>query len=134
MIRRPPRSTLFPYTTLFRSRLHATPPSGSKYAAERRPAGRRTQPAIHSRRGMGWDSVAGTEAGTEAGTAAGGGKRLDAAGGGKPLVAAGGRERLLAAGGAKPLVAAGRGKRLLATGGREPLFPDGGRGALAASA
>src|SRR4051794_41744699 len=25
MIRRPPRSTLFPYTTLFRSRHHATP-------------------------------------------------------------------------------------------------------------
>src|SRR2546426_5257818 len=25
MIRRPPRSTLFPYTTLFRSRRHATP-------------------------------------------------------------------------------------------------------------
>src|SRR2546422_4392192 len=27
MIRRPPRSTLFPYTTLFRSRLPARPPS-----------------------------------------------------------------------------------------------------------
>src|SRR2546426_3352289 len=27
MIRRPPRSTLFPYTTLFRSRLMAAPPS-----------------------------------------------------------------------------------------------------------
>src|SRR5947199_6520767 len=26
MIRRPPRSTLFPYTTLFRSRPHACPP------------------------------------------------------------------------------------------------------------
>src|SRR3712207_7709003 len=26
MIRRPPRSTLFPYTTLFRSRLRARPP------------------------------------------------------------------------------------------------------------
>src|SRR2546429_10020632 len=26
MIRRPPRSTLFPYTTLFRSRLKAAPP------------------------------------------------------------------------------------------------------------
>src|SRR5437660_6535298 len=25
MIRRPPRSTLFPYTTLFRSRIHANP-------------------------------------------------------------------------------------------------------------
>src|SRR2546427_8909973 len=28
MIRRPPRSTLFPYTTLFRSSLHARPPHG----------------------------------------------------------------------------------------------------------
>src|SRR3712207_9012361 len=27
MIRRPPRSTLFPYTTLFRSRVHGQPPS-----------------------------------------------------------------------------------------------------------
>src|SRR3989454_6763754 len=26
MIRRPPRSTLFPYTTLFRSRAHGAPP------------------------------------------------------------------------------------------------------------
>src|SRR3712207_9455919 len=26
MIRRPPRSTLFPYTTLFRSGVHVTPP------------------------------------------------------------------------------------------------------------
>src|SRR2546430_7298849 len=29
MIRRPPRSTLFPYTTLFRSRLVVTPACGS---------------------------------------------------------------------------------------------------------
>jgi len=29
MIRRPPRSTLFPYTTLFRSRVCATPNGGS---------------------------------------------------------------------------------------------------------
>src|SRR2546430_16303372 len=28
MIRRPPRSTLFPYTTLFRSYMNATPPPG----------------------------------------------------------------------------------------------------------
>src|SRR2546429_3612825 len=28
MIRRPPRSTLFPYTTLFRSRLHSTERAG----------------------------------------------------------------------------------------------------------
>src|SRR3712207_8998371 len=29
MIRRPPRSTLFPYTTLFRSRVTLDPPTGS---------------------------------------------------------------------------------------------------------
>src|SRR2546428_7659622 len=29
MIRRPPRSTLFPYTTLFRSREHGQSPAGS---------------------------------------------------------------------------------------------------------
>src|SRR5215210_8476911 len=46
MIRRPPRSTLFPYTTLFRSRASPpAPPSGSPRAtpaaaAERRPAAR----------------------------------------------------------------------------------------------
>src|SRR4051812_50168228 len=36
MIRRPPRSTLFPYTTLFRSLVHAlvVPPSGQHAAGE----------------------------------------------------------------------------------------------------
>src|SRR3712207_7838271 len=34
MIRRPPRSTLFPYTTLFRSKLH--PPSTTKVENQRR--------------------------------------------------------------------------------------------------
>src|SRR5580698_11168015 len=38
MIRRPPRSTLFPYTTLFRSRSPGTPRSRSR----RRPPGRLT--------------------------------------------------------------------------------------------
>src|SRR2546430_15744406 len=32
MIRRPPRSTLFPYTTLFRSELHSTNPSAIETA------------------------------------------------------------------------------------------------------
>src|SRR3712207_8314939 len=32
MIRRPPRSTLFPYTTLFRSRREAVPPCGEAVA------------------------------------------------------------------------------------------------------
>src|SRR3712207_8781120 len=36
MIRRPPRSTLFPYTTLFRSHAHRPP----RLAALRRPRGR----------------------------------------------------------------------------------------------
>src|SRR3712207_8580233 len=36
MIRRPPRSTLFPYTTLFRSRLHR--PSGADREDAPRPA------------------------------------------------------------------------------------------------
>src|SRR2546422_5389141 len=31
MIRRPPRSTLFPYTTLFRSNVQGMAPGGSKY-------------------------------------------------------------------------------------------------------
>src|SRR2546430_7055981 len=33
MIRRPPRSTLFPYTTLFRSRTHPPPPGKTKLAS-----------------------------------------------------------------------------------------------------
>src|SRR5258706_3435446 len=43
MIRRPPRSTLFPYTTLFRSRLlllHGTDGRGALRERLRRPAGR----------------------------------------------------------------------------------------------
>src|SRR2546425_7789039 len=36
MIRRPPRSTLFPYTTLFRS--HARPRAGAHHGAARRSA------------------------------------------------------------------------------------------------
>src|SRR5258708_30629473 len=45
MIRRPPRSTLFPYTTLFRSRLRTGPAraagSGARPRAGRRPRRRR---------------------------------------------------------------------------------------------
>src|SRR3712207_8346600 len=33
MIRRPPRSTLFPYTTLFRSQLRAPPPAAARQHA-----------------------------------------------------------------------------------------------------
>src|SRR5438270_10626718 len=40
MIRRPPRSTLFPYTTLFRSRWHAAGPAGTAHAIS---AGKRTE-------------------------------------------------------------------------------------------
>src|SRR2546430_7753769 len=38
MIRRPPRSTLFPYTTLFRSFRYASRRGGEALAASRRPA------------------------------------------------------------------------------------------------
>src|SRR6266511_5082336 len=37
MIRRPPRSTLFPYTTLFRSRPHPAPPRAGAGSRDRRP-------------------------------------------------------------------------------------------------
>src|SRR2546427_8284764 len=37
MIRRPPRSTLFPYTTLFRSRLHHRAVRGPRVHLHRRP-------------------------------------------------------------------------------------------------
>src|SRR5690242_21626931 len=56
MIRRPPRSTLFPYTTLFRSR-RRVPFSGDRRRHERqvrlvgnpRASGRRSPPHVHSR-------------------------------------------------------------------------------------
>src|SRR5260370_8176364 len=46
MIRRPPRSTLFPYTTLFRSPLASTPVATPPTAARATPCARRprTQP------------------------------------------------------------------------------------------
>src|SRR2546430_13354893 len=66
MIRRPPRSTLFPYTTLFRSEVeaHQSPPSQRARYATRRAApsnegmtsrtrsawARRSQPTAHRRR------------------------------------------------------------------------------------
>src|SRR5256885_7888511 len=52
MIRRPPRSTLFPYTTLFRSRRPQEPQEGGRArpaVLERRPAPRTDRP---SRRGL----------------------------------------------------------------------------------
>src|SRR5256885_8662373 len=49
MIRRPPRSTLFPYTTLFRSR--PVRPSGARRSGDRHPADdHRTQRAVQLRR------------------------------------------------------------------------------------
>src|SRR5256885_12306597 len=47
MIRRPPRSTLFPYTTLFRSYFHAKSPSRPRVA---RDTG--TKPSIVNPRGL----------------------------------------------------------------------------------
>src|SRR5437763_11054200 len=41
MMRRPPRSTLFPYTTLFRSRPHGWSATGSPTAPHRKCAGSR---------------------------------------------------------------------------------------------
>src|SRR5471032_3484543 len=41
MIRRPPRSTLFPYTTLFRSRARALPPTSHPGAGRGSPGRRR---------------------------------------------------------------------------------------------
>src|SRR3989475_11203677 len=52
MIRRPPRSTLFPYTTLFRSRSWASRPSkGASTAPSEPPPGRvaRAEPALERR-------------------------------------------------------------------------------------
>src|SRR5256885_11292061 len=48
MIRRPPRSTLFPYTTLFRSRAWCAGPAGRQRSAREHPA------PSHGR----WDAVA----------------------------------------------------------------------------
>src|SRR2546428_5617998 len=45
MIRRPPRSTLFPYTTLFRSKRTSTPPSGL-------PCSRSLEDAVVARRSV----------------------------------------------------------------------------------
>src|SRR3712207_6948109 len=70
MIRRPPRSTLFPYTTLFRSRLRRVlgrddPP---ERAGRRRLAG--AEPLRHPRRG------GGAAPGSEGGGARGGSRLL----------------------------------------------------------
>src|SRR2546427_5732436 len=57
MIRRPPRSTLFPYTTLFRSRAQrlrtdeGDDRSGRRRRALRGPAGRRQEVWPHGRQG-----------------------------------------------------------------------------------
>src|SRR2546430_8864647 len=53
MIRRPPRSTLFPYTTLFRSLPGRGPKAGVAAQARPRPAadGRRRQEDLSRRRG-----------------------------------------------------------------------------------
>src|SRR2546430_3270393 len=49
MIRRPPRSTLFPYTTLFRSRTHARGREGPRRAAAAARGGQRVRrgPRLH---------------------------------------------------------------------------------------
>src|SRR2546422_5998611 len=54
MIRRPPRSTLFPYTTLFRSQLEFKPPARGRGAHGRRRlhGGQRRRPASRVDRGQ----------------------------------------------------------------------------------
>src|SRR3712207_7586975 len=55
MIRRPPRSTLFPYTTLFRSPCTATPPPAGSRRSRRRSRPRRPATrACRSRRPRCW--------------------------------------------------------------------------------
>src|SRR3712207_7193272 len=53
MIRRPPRSTLFPYTTLFRSRSVATQRRSNGRAHDRIPRGRRREGAPFGRSHLG---------------------------------------------------------------------------------
>src|SRR3712207_7366077 len=49
MIRRPPRSTLFPYTTLFRSAQHGGPPGGAAARAPHGGLGARSGALRHQR-------------------------------------------------------------------------------------
>src|SRR2546426_2425288 len=49
MIRRPPRSTLFPYTTLFRSRVEGRPRRRPEHEAPRHAAARHHQRPAHGR-------------------------------------------------------------------------------------
>src|SRR2546429_3559109 len=51
MIRRPPRSTLFPYTTLFRSEWHGSPQKLAGRAADQVPADRRGNGPRETRHG-----------------------------------------------------------------------------------
>src|SRR5260370_24745981 len=48
MIRRPPRSTLFPYTTLFRSKLRPLRIAGSRRLPATGPRQHRSQPGLRS--------------------------------------------------------------------------------------
>src|SRR2546428_6189570 len=54
MIRRPPRSTLFPYTTLFRSVARATTPRSRSSRSTRRPRAARTAAERESTRPAPW--------------------------------------------------------------------------------
>src|SRR2546430_14871996 len=93
MIRRPPRSTLFPYTTLFRSRRVSRPPAS-------RPVGRgRGAGVARASRRAGWGECIDAESGgggvvvlvrIRVGPAAGGLAAGDCACEGAPAVAGGG--------------------------------------------
>src|SRR5256884_6926000 len=66
MIRRPPRSTLFPYTTLFRSRLRGV---RTGVDGNPRPRDLRARPLAHrSVRARAWTGLPGGAAGRRAGT------------------------------------------------------------------
>src|SRR3712207_7665647 len=53
MIRRPPRSTLFPYTTLFRSGRRGGRVAGDRGRMGRRPAGEEPERVVGGRAGLG---------------------------------------------------------------------------------
>src|SRR2546426_1459887 len=54
MIRRPPRSTLFPYTTLFRSMVWPPSREGCRAGGGRCRPRRRSPPSVDGRRGPEW--------------------------------------------------------------------------------
>src|SRR5947209_14446519 len=69
MLRRPPRSTLFPYTTLFRSRPRLPSAQQARHEAERRPAKDHSRPGDLRGHGRWRSAEIGTGEGASTGTA-----------------------------------------------------------------